>query len=258
MKSAWVIARRDSSSYFQTWTGVIVMFFYTILSGIFFILPTLTFAKISIHATAQEMAGLPGFSAGLYIFNSFFVNMGNMLMVVIPFLSMRAIAEEKHLQTLELIFTYPVSDVDVVLGKFLGMVRFFITMTLSVWIYAVLIQAFGAAINWKTFLISYSGFLLLGTAYLALGLYISSLSPNSVISAVITAVLLICLWILDWAAGITDGSLAQFLSAISPSRHFQSFTMGILDLSDTAYFVFFALYFIFLTLRSIEMRNWEG
>ncbi len=257
MKRSWAIARRDSASYFYSWTGVLVLFFYSILAGIFFVLPAVAYAKISLHAATESMSGIPGLSASRYVFSSFFANLGNMLMFIIPFLSMRAFAEERHLQTLELLFTYPVSDIEIVLGKFWGLLRFFFVLTLPTFAYLILLQAQGAAIDMGPFLAGYCGFFLLATAYASLGIFVSAISPNSILCSVMTFSILVGFWILDWVAGITDGGWSQFFSALAPYQHFQNFTIGIVDLSDLVYFLFFTLYFLYLALRAVESRNWK-
>lgn len=258
MKRCWAIARRDSASYFYSWTGVLVLFFFSVLAGIFFVLPAVAYAKISLHAAAESMAGVPGLSASRYIFSSYFSNLGNMLMFVIPFLSMRAFAEERHLQTLELLFTYPVSDIEIVLGKFWGLLRFFVVLTLPTFAYAILLQAQGAAMDLGPFFAGYLGFLLLATAYAALGIFVSAITPNSILCSVVTFSVLVGFWILDWVAGIADGVWSKFFTALSPNQHFQNFTIGIVDLSDGVYFLFFTLYFLYLALRAVESRNWKG
>ena len=242
---AFTIARRDAASYFKSWTGVLIFFFYSVLGGLFFILPTLAYVKISVHATTESMAGVPGLAAARYIFNSYFTNLVNMLMFVFPFLGMRTFAEERSQKTIELLWTYPVSDFDLVVGKFLGMLKFFMTMTLPIFIYLALLHSQGAVIEWKLWLAGYAGYLLLSAAYAALALFVSAISGGPAISAMLTFAILVGFWILDWAAGVADGTLGRILSAFSPNRHFQSFALGIIDLSDTVFFVFFILYYSF-------------
>ena len=258
MKNAWTLARKDSAAYFHSWTGVILLTLFSFVAGMFFLIPFSTYAKISIQASAEAYAGLKGFSPSRFIFSSFFLNFGNVLVCIIPFLSMRAFAEERSLQTLELLFTYPLSDVEIVCGKFLGMIRFFFFLIAPTLVYLLLLRWAGAELEWGVIIAGYSGLFLLGTSYLSLGLFISSISANQVVSAMVTFTLLLAFWILDWVSGLMDGSSAHFFSALSPFGHYRDFTLGIVDRSDIAYFIFFNLYFLFLALRSIEVRNWKG
>ncbi|MSR78204.1 MAG: hypothetical protein EXS63_08300 [Candidatus Omnitrophica bacterium] len=258
MKNAWVLARKDSAAYFNSWTGIVMLTLFALVAGIFFLFPLVTYTKMSLQASPEAYAGLKGFSPSRFVFGSFFLNFGNVMICVVPFLSMRALAEERSLQTLELLFTYPLSDFDIVWGKFLGMIRFFFFLTLPTLSYLFLFHWIGAEMDWGVIAAGYLGFFLLGTSYLALGLFISSISANQMISAMITFTLLLGFWVLEWVSSVTDGAWAHFFSALSPFGHYRDFTLGILDRSDISYFVFFNLYFLFLTLRSIEVRNWKG
>ena len=112
--------------------------------------------------------------------------------------------------------------------------------------------------DWGPIITGYVGFWLLGNAYLSLGLFISSLAENQVVSAVATFGCLIVFWVLEWMAGVTDGIWAILLNALSPFDHYREFTLGVLDLSNIVYFCFFHFFFLFLTLRSVEARNWKG
>jgi len=193
-----------------------------------------------------------------FIYGSFFLNLGIMLMFIIPILSMRAFAEERKHRTLELLFTYPFSDFEIVWGKFLGMAWFFELMLLPTLGYFVLIHWLGGHLDIGPILIGYLGFWMLGNAYLALGLFVSAVSEDQTVSGVVTFGCLIIFWVLDWVAGVTDGRWAHFFAAISPLGHYREFTLGIFDLTHFIYFVFFYFYFLFLALRAIETRNWKG
>jgi ABC-2 type transport system permease protein len=266
MKNALVLARKDAASYFHTWLGVFIFAFFYLITGIFISLLVTGYARLSVtvsggEAVVADGGGYQAF-AGLnltrFVFGSFFLNMSVLLIFLVPLVSMRAFAEERRQETLELLFTYPFSDFDIVWGKFLGLVWIFELLFLPTAAYLLLVRWLGGHFDWGPVLTSYLGFWLLGNAFLSLGLFISSLTVNQVVSAVVTFGCLILFWILDWVAGLTDGTLARFLMVLSPLSHYREFTMGILDLQHIVYFCFFHFYFLFLTLRSIETRNWKG
>ena len=258
MKNAFVLAKKDMGSYFKTWTGAVIMAFFLLVSGIFFSVLVLSYAKISLNAARNAYEGVQGLGLTRFVFSSFFLNLGAVLIFLVPFLCMRSFAEERKQETLELLYTYPLSDFEIVWGKFLGLVWFFELLLLPTLLYIVLIHWLGGTLDWGPILTGYLGFWLLANAYFSLGLFISSVTGSPVLSAIATFFTLVIFWVLDWITGIADGSLAQFLSALSPLDHYQEFALGVLDLSNTVYFVFFILYFLFLTLRSIETRNWKG
>lgn len=258
MRNAFVLAKKDFQSYFHSWTGVLMFFFFLITAGSFFSLLVLSYAKISLDAVKNAFQGVDGIGLTRFVFGSFFMNTGVVLIFLVPLLSMRAFAEERRHETLELLFTYPLSDFDVVFGKFLGLIWFFELLVLPTVAYVFFIHNIGGALDWWPIAVGYLGFWLLGNSYLSLGLFISSISESPIVSAVITFSLLLIFWILDWAVGVSDGLFAKILASVSPLAHFREFTVGVMDLKNLAYFLFFQGYFLFLTMRSIETRNWKS
>ncbi len=256
--SLCVLAKKDFDSYFRSWIGTVLFVFFFLIAGIFFSILVISYAKISLDAQRNAFEGVQGLGLTRFIFSSFFLNMGAILMFIVPLLSMRAIAEERKQETLELLYTYPLSDFEIVMSKFMALTSFFILLFVPTVIYLWLLKVLGADIQWKVVAMGYLGFWLLGNAYLALGLFISSISDSQVLSGILTFGCLMVFWILDWVVGVTDGNLSRFLAALSPLGHYREFAFGIFDLSNFIYFVFFFLYFIFLTLRSVEVRNWKG
>lgn len=258
MKNALILARKDFVSYFRSWTGVLTFSFFLFIAGIFFSLLVVSYARLSVEVSRNAYENLLGLGLTRFIFSSFFLNLGTLLIFIVPMLSMRAFAEERRRETLELLYTYPFSDFEIVWGKFLGMVWFFELLILPTVIYLWLVLSWGAFLDWGPIVMGYIGFWMLGNAYLALGLFISSISENQVVCAIVTFGCLLIFWMLDWVAGVTDGAWAHFFAALSPINHYREFTLGVLDLSNVTYFCFFHLYFLFLALRAVETRHWKG
>ena len=258
MSQAVVLARKDLDAYLNSWMGTLTMIFFYIISGIFFALLVVNYSKLSLEAVRNTYQGLRGLGLTRFVFSSLFLNTSIVLMFLVPLLTMRAFAEERKLQTLELLYTYPLSDFDIVWGKYLAAVSFLILMILPTAGYLVIVLWLGGSFDWGPIAVSYLGFLLLGMAYLSLGIFISSLTDNQVVSAIVSFSSLVVFWILDWVASLADGIWAIFFALLSPLNHYREFTLGILDLSHIVYFVFFQFFFLFLTMRSIETRNWKG
>lgn len=258
MRNAFVLARKELGSFFNSWVGILVFLFFYLVAGIFFTILILSYAKISTESARQGIEAVGAMGLTRYAFGSLFLNLSLVLLLLVPIMTMRSLAEERKLQTLELLYTYPLSDFEIVWGKFLGLVWVFELLFLPTLIYALIIKWLGGSIDWGPLLTSYFGFWLLGNAYLAMGLFISSLTESQVISAIVTFTLLIVFWMLDWASLVTDGALSQFFKNLSPLSHYREFSLGIIDLSNAVYFIFFNLYFLFMTLRSVEMRNWKA
>ncbi|MFA5168798.1 MAG: ABC transporter permease subunit [Candidatus Omnitrophota bacterium] len=258
MRKVLTIAQKEFTSCFHSWLGVLMMAFFFLISGIFFVIPVLGYSKISMNPQQYELSNFPGINQTQYIFGSFFSNLSIMLLFLVPVLTMRSFAEEKRQETLELLFTYPLSDFEIVAGKQLGVSLLFGTLLVPLLGYLAVFRWLGGEFDWGPVWLGFLGFCLLGTAYLAAGVFISSLTKSPIVSALGTFSVLLLFWLLDSARDVAAGPWARVFSELSPLAHYKNFTLGILDAQDMVFFFFFFLYFLFLTLRSIETRNWKN
>jgi ABC-2 type transport system permease protein len=258
MRKVLAIARREFSSCFHSWLGVLMAVLFFLVSGIFFVILVLNYTKLSMHPEQYGLSNFSGINQTHFIFGSFFTNLSILLLFLVPILTMRSFAEEKRQETLELLFTYPVSDVEIVAGKQLGIVGFFGVLLAPLLGYLAVFHWIGGEFDWGPGLLGFFGFWLLGTAYLAAGVFISSLTKSPIVSALGTFSVLLVFWIFDWVKDISSGPWARVFSELSPLAHYRNFTLGILDVQDVVYFGFFFFYFVFLALRSIETRNWKS
>ncbi len=258
MRNVFVVASKETRTFFQSWSGVIVFFFFYLVAGIFFSLAVLSYAQISMETLKEGYQSIEGLGLTRFVFSGLFLNLSAVLLFLVPLITMRAIAEEKKLQTLELLYTYPLSDFDIVAGKFIGLVWIFELLFLPTLGYLGMVHWLGGVFDWGPILTAYLGFWLLGNAFLSMGLFISSLTENQVVSAVVTFAGLLVVWMLEWVGAAVGGSGAAFLKALSPFAHYRDFTLGILDLSNVVYFLLFHFFFLFLTMRSVETRNWKA
>lgn len=176
-----------------------------------------------------------------------------LLMMLVPMFTMRLIAEERRNQTFALLLSSPLSASQIVLGKFLGLLVFLTALTapLPLMLYTL---AAGTALDHGLMLSNCLGLLLLTTSYIAVGLYISSLTAQPVIAAIGAMAVLSGLWLADLSASTPDSPW----HAISPMHHFQNFNTGLLDSSDIAFFILFSTVFLVLTMRRIENNRRHG
>jgi ABC-2 type transport system permease protein len=258
VKKVLTIAQKEFTSSFHSWLGVLVAAFFFLASGIFFLILVLNYSKISMNPQQYGLSNFSGINQTQYIFGSFFSNLSILLLFLVPILTMRSFAEEKRQETLELLFTYPLSDFEIVAGKQLGILLFFGALLLPLFGYLPVFQGIGGEFDWGPVLLGFLGFWLLGTAYLAAGVFISSLTKSPIVSALGTFSVLLVFWIFDWVDDVATGPWARAFSELSPLAHYKNFTLGILDVQDIVFFFFFFFYFLFLTLRSIETRNWKS
>ena len=257
MKKALIIARKDLSSYFYSWLGILIFVSFFAVTGVLFSVLMTSYARISADAIRNAYQNVESLQMTPFIFGSFFLNLGIIVMFLVPLISMKSFAEERNQQTTELLFTYPLTDFDIVFGKFFGLIWFMGLLLLPTLGYLCIYLWLGGNLDIGPVFSGYIGLVLLTCAFLALGLFVSSLTGNTVISALTTFSFLTLLWSLEWIAAITDGKWTHVIRYFSPLSHYREFTFGILDLSHIAYFVFFMLYFLFLSMRSVETRNWK-
>lgn len=258
MMKALFLARKDISSFFHSWMGVLVYTLFIVMTGVFFFMLLSGYQRLSMEVARGLVSEVDHVSLTQFIFGSFFMNLGTLFVLLVPVLSMRAFSEEHKHQTLELLFTYPLSDYDIVAGKFAGLVWFLFLLILPSAGYVGFLHWAGVSLDWGMIVAGYCGLLILGVSYLALGLFVSALTDNPVVTALVTFGCLALLNGADWLGLTLEGRTSRLIQFFSPLGHFRDFTLGVIDLNHTVYFIFFCLYFLFLTLRVIESRNWKG
>jgi ABC-2 type transport system permease protein len=170
---------------------------------------------------------------------------------------MRLFAEEKKLGTIELLWTYPVRDGEIVAGKFLGCWTFFLVMLLPTVLNPIIFYGY-YQFYVGPMLAAYLGTLLLGTAFIACGLFISSLTENQVVAAMGTYGILVFFWFLTWNEEVADEAVIRVLLRLSLFDHYFNFTRGVIDTKEVVFFVLFIAFFLFLTLLSLAARKWRG
>jgi ABC-2 type transport system permease protein len=184
-------------------------------------------------------------------------NMGIVLLFVIPLLTMRVFAEEKKSGSIELLLTYPISDPAVVLGKFSASILLLAIMLLATWPSMLLLFAIGDPDIGNMFT-GYLGLLLMGGAFMALGVFVSSLTENQIISGALTFVAALLFWVLSWSSTIVGEPWGPILRQLSILEHLESFYKGLINVSDLSFFILFTGFFLFMTLRSLETHRWRG
>jgi ABC-2 type transport system permease protein len=176
---------------------------------------------------------------------------------LIPMITMRLFAEEKRTGTIELLATSPVSDVQVILGKWLAAMVMYASMLLLTALNFLFIFKYGRP-DWKPLVIGYLGLLLQAGALLAIGTFISTLTKNQIIAGGATFGVCLLLWILEWVSGYETATWARVLSYMSVITHFESFSKGLLDSKDAIFYVTLIFLGLFLTARSMESLRWRS
>jgi ABC-2 type transport system permease protein len=179
------------------------------------------------------------------------------VLLVVPLLTMRLFAEERKLGTLELLWTYPVRDGQLLAGKFLAALAVYVAMLASTLIGpAVLYVLHPFAV--PPVLAGYVGLVLLGVAFIACGLAASTLTENQVVAAMLSYGVLLFAWFATWNEAAIGERLAPVLLQLSLFDHFYGFAQGVVDSRDVVYLLAFATLFLFLALRGLGARAWRG
>ncbi len=232
----WSIFKREVKSYFTSPIAYVLMGIYLALSAYFFTAVIFYTEEASLHLVLG--------------------NMGVTLLFITPVLTMRLISEERRQGTIELLFTSPLTATHIILGKFLGVLFLYVVALLISGEFALFLKLFGNPEN-GPLISGYLGLFLMGTSFLAVGLFASSLTENQIVAAVITFFLLLFFWISGWAADMTGGIWKNFFQNLSIFNHFDSFRKGVVDLTDLLYYLSLIFLFLFLSVKIIDSRRWR-
>ncbi len=236
MRKILLLAQRELASYFASPIAYI-------LGAVFFLISSHFFYVILSRASDSSMRMV-------------FSNIMIVLLFIAPLLTMKLFAEEKKIGTMELLRTSPLTSWQIVLGKYLAVMGVFLALLATTLVYVVIIYWVGKP-EFGILISGYIGLFLVGSAWLAAGLYTSSLTENQIISAVLAFVLLLLLWVLNWVEGLVGGWLGRVISEISILAHYSGFEKGIVDTAHVAYFLLFTFLFLFLSARHLEAERWS-
>jgi len=247
MKNIWAISKKEVKTYFTSPIAYVVTTVFLVLVGFFFYSLILWFNSYSMQASRYPEA-IQQLNINQMVYSPLFHNISIILLLTIPLLTMRLFAEEKKRQTDELLYTSPISINQIILGKFFALL---LTGILSLFTFAYGNPEFAPVLN------GYLGLFLMGAAFIAIGIFFSSVTENQVVSAMLTFGALLLFWILNWAAGSASGIWKDVLNYISFFQHFDDMTRGILDTTDIVYYFSFIFFGLFLTHSVIQSRRWR-
>lgn len=255
MKHAFAIARRELRSYFVSPIAYAALTAFALLSGYFFNSMVVYYVRQASLADRQiEQLGRSDLQLDVptVILEEFFKNQGSfVLLLIIPLLTMGLITDERRKGTLELLLTSPVRPIELTFGKFLGALALFVLMCLPTLPYWYFLAQGG---DWEpgVVLAGYTGLLLLAATQIAIGLFISSLSENILVSALCTYGVLVAFNFIDTSASLTRSIWVDFIQFLSFHFHNAEFARGVMALRNITYFAGFLALALFLTQRSIE------
>jgi ABC-2 type transport system permease protein len=260
MRNVWTIARKELNSYFRSPIAYCVLavfavifgyFFYTILS--MFLVQTLTRAQMA-QMYGQNM---PPVNVNDMVIRPLLLNMSVICLFLVPMITMRLFAEEKKTGTIELLMTSPVTDVQLILGKFLAALMLYASMLGITILYILVLFRYGYP-DWRPLVAGYLGQLLLGCCFLSIGLLFSTFTRNQLIAGSMTFFVLLLLWILDWTSDYSGNWWVQIAHYVSLTPHIENFSKGVIDLKDSVYYLTVTALGLFYSVRSVESVRWRA
>ena len=254
MNNILAIAHKELKAYFSTPIGYIVIGFFALLFGYFFYVMVVIFNQQSL-----QLGGLEGGNIDMnqQLIRPLFLNASVILLFVLPLVTMRTYSEEKRSGTIELLLTSPVTDIQIIMGKFLGAMTLYAAMLAITMIHMGLLMSWGNP-ETKVIATGYLGLLLMGGCFISVGLLISSLTKNQIVSGMITFAVFLLLWVINWPASFAGPTTQSILNYLSITDHFDDFTKGILDTKHLVYYFSVMAFGLFLTARSVDTERWKG
>ncbi len=229
------IFKKEFKSYFTSPTVYVMMGLFVFISSVLF--------YVNLMSQTSD-----------YNFN--FSYMSIVLIIIIPILTMKTLADERKSGTEVLLITSPTSLSNIVVGKYLATVSVFFIMTAITFVYPLILSAYGEP-SVPEIVGGYVGFILLGASFIAFGVFASSITESQIIAAIVGVVGLLFMWLLQGIAPAFGGLTSKVLNWFSLYSRTEDFFSGILSLGPVVYYLSFSAVFIFLTIRVIEKRRWS-
>jgi ABC-2 type transport system permease protein len=238
MTRATTIARRELTSFFFSPIAYVAMFLFLIAAGFLF--------------WDDFNPGQPA------MMRSIFEHMVWLLVVIIPILCMGLISQEWATGTIETLMTAPVGETDVVIGKFIGSVLFFVVLMVPTLLYVVMLRIYGRP-DYGPIFAGYLGLLLVGSLFISISLFCSSLTKSQVVAAVSAAVILLLTTVVPWYASSKTSLTAFWRKAADQGvfNHYSDFSKGVVDTGSVIFFIAITAVFLFLTVKVLESRRWK-
>lgn len=277
MSRTWAVCKREFKSFFLTPVGYVVVGMVALIAGLAFSISFITHAEITQNPTMYGYSALPDFEETFL--SPYLVFCGMLIMFLAPLITMRLLAEERHRGTIELLLTQPVRDRDIIFGKFLAALGVLGVMMLCIGVNLGIMGWFVEGVEPPVLVFGLLTVFLMGSACISLGLFVSSITSTQIMSGTVTFGATLILYILGnlgedlpqespapghWPSFLRAG-IAFFYRVfrglvleLPIDAHAKEMALGVVQPVDIAYYVLFSGFFLFLTFRALESRNWRG
>ena len=255
MRMAWIIAKRDLGSFFNSPIFYVVTTVFLIIYSFIFFNILNFFSFQSLQSSQAQAMGMK-LSLNEMVIEPSLQNMSVILLMIIPVITMRSFADEKKMKTFRLLLSSPVPLREIVFGKFLACM-IVLTVMILISSYSVGFLFLLGSPEIGPIVTGYLGVLLMAGCYVSVGVFASSLTDNQIVAAVLTFGFSLFMWVIGWGAqavGATTGQVLQFLSIFD---HLDRFLKGMVDTSALVYFLSFILLSLFLCHRVLDSNRWR-
>ena len=266
MRGTWAIWKKEAKYYFSSPTAYVLIAIFLVLADLAF-LYMFNYYTVQSGQMGQYSSELPYDFTPNWIIEVIFDFLGTVILIMLPFITMRLLAEERRMGTDELLLTTPVSIADIILGKYLAALSLLVVM-LGLSIYMPILLSRYSEIAWKPVFCGYLGLFLMGGAFIAFGLFLSSVTESQVVAGLATFGLLLGLWlvsgmgdilgrVLDYIVPSISAGVEEGLKYLSLNDHMSPFLKGVIDTRDLIFFLSAIFLGIFLAYRSVESTRWR-
>jgi len=253
MANVFALARKELRSYFASPIGYVIVGLFALLFGYFF------YAYLGFFVRSSEQMMQSGRTPNVNqdMIRGVLLNSAVIILFIMPMITMRTYSEEKRSGTIELLLTSPLTDVQIILGKFFGAMGLYAGMLLVTLLYMGILFWFGNP-EWRPLAAGYLGLLLMGGCFISMGLLISSLTKNQIVAGMVTFAVLLLLWTMNWMSESAGPMMQKVLSALSITDHFDDFSKGVIALRHLVYYLSFITFGLFLSAKSVDSERWRG
>lgn len=257
MRNIIAIARRELQSYFASPIAYVMLGLFALIFGWMFYSFLRFFAEQSLRMSQMGMQGPQALNVNEMMIRPLLLQAGVVVLFFLPMLTMRSFAEEKRSGTIELLLTSPLSDWEIVLGKYAGAMSLYVIMLAVsalnfIWLFAYGNPELGPIV------VGYLGLLLMGGSFVAIGLFISNLTRNQLVAAALTFSVLLMLLLVNWVGDSSGPIVRAIVSGLSVFQHFEDFSRGVIDTQHVVYYLSFIGFGLFLAARSVDADRWRG
>jgi ABC-2 type transport system permease protein len=250
-----LICKKEIKSYFASPIAYVLMGLFAFIFGVVFYSVSRDFMRFSYQA--QMMGQQQPMNVNEQIIRPLLGFASTIALFLLPMISMRLIAEEKRSGTIELLLTSPISDLEIILGKWLGGLVLYLCMVGMSMLNLAMIFAWGKP-DLKPVLVAYLGLILQGACLLSIGTFISALTRNQIVAGGMTFFVCLMLWLTNMFTAFDSGVLSQVLGYVCIITHFENFSKGLIDSKDVVYYLSLIFLSLFMTARAMESLRWRS